>query len=234
MRALWLLGPALWIAACSGTPTGNGDPSGACAAWDGGTLPPTERYLPLKVGASWTYQVTSLTAGNYTKQDFVEAYEDIGGSRAGTMGFRIHRDDVPPAYTVSWQQDLGRSVVRLREKSFDNSGALVEEIYFDPSKLRLDECPEHTTAGATWIVNYTETDITTTSTTMNAKSQQWTVNGVDVSITVPAGTFTTLNVSRVNIGNSKRWQYWFAKGVGKVKEVSDTGVMEALSAYTLP
>ncbi|HYX90351.1 MAG TPA: hypothetical protein VE782_02215, partial [Myxococcaceae bacterium] len=235
MRALPLLvlGAALLIAGCSGTPGSDGNTlGGPCAAWNGPALPLTERYVPLKVGASWTYQVTSVSAGSYVKQDVVEAYEDAGGAKAGTMAFRLHRDDVPPAYTLSWQQDLGRSVVRLREKNFDNSGALVQEIDFDPFKLRLDECPEHTTAGATWAATFTETDITGSSTSTTSKSEQWTVDGVDVPITVPAGTFTTLNVSRMN-PNGKRRQYWFAKGVGKVKEVSDTGVMESLSAYTV-
>jgi hypothetical protein len=217
------------MAGCSGG-TGNtlGEP---CTAWSGAALPLTERYVPLAVGATWTYEVTSLTAGNYTKHNVVEAYEDVGGSKAGIMGFRLHRDDVPPAYTLSWQQDLGQSVVRLREQSFDSAGGLVVEVYFDPFKLRLDECPEHTTAGAIWGATYTQTDINTSTTTTT--SEQWTVDGVDVPITVPAGTFTTLNVSRVNLTSGNRRQYWFAKGVGKVKEVSDKGVMESLSAYTV-
>lgn len=234
MRALPLLGAALWMAACSGTFGGNGDAlGGPCAPSDAGALPLAERYSPLEVGASWTYDVTTLTAGNYSKRNVIEAYEDVGGPKTGIMGFRLHRDDVPPAYTLSWQQDLGRSVVRHREKSFDSTGGVVVETYFDPFKLRLDECAEHLVAGASWGATYNQTDITT-STTTSSKSEQWIVDGVDVSVTVPAGTFTTLNVSRVNLASGKRRQYWFAKGVGKVKEITDTGVMESLSAYSIP
>jgi hypothetical protein len=56
---------------------------------------------------------------------------------------------------------------------------------------------------------------------------------VDEPVTVPAGTFNCLRVRRrasQQDGSDKT--YWFAKGVGKVKEVG--GQTEELTSVTIP
>ena len=77
-----------------------------------------------------------------------------------------------------------------------------------------------------------EVDPVTKGVTTKDKSDQWTVEALDESVTVPAGTFTALRVYRVGEEDgqaSKR--YWFVKGVGKVKEVGKQ--TEELMSYEL-
>jgi hypothetical protein len=47
-------------------------------------------------------------------------------------------------------------------------------------------------------------------------------------VTVPAGTFTTLRVHRTDSGATA----WFARGVGKVKQVSSSKV--ELVSFSIP
>jgi hypothetical protein len=54
-------------------------------------------------------------------------------------------------------------------------------------------------------------------------------------VTVPAGTFTTVHVQRVSgSGSTKQKDYWFAKGVGKVKETGGGQQNEELMSYSIP
>jgi hypothetical protein len=66
--------------------------------------------------------------------------------------------------------------------------------------------------------------------TSHSVSETWTVIGDDETLTVPAGTFThVIHFRKVGAASSK--DYWYARGVGKLKE---TGTQtEELSAYSL-
>jgi hypothetical protein len=67
-----------------------------------------------------------------------------------------------------------------------------------------------------------------------AKTEHWTVEATAEDVTVPAGTFTCLRLHRIGddpTGADKR--YWFAAGVGKVKEEGG-GQTEVLTDVSLP
>lgn len=200
-----------------------------------GPAPATGRLLPLEQGASWTYKIVDSKGVFKDKKTTVEALEDVGGSKAGTKAFRVRTEDTNGA-TVSWQEDTGTSVVRHREQEFDAANAQQSDTFFTPSKLRLDESAAHLTSGASFTTTHTEktTDLATMITTTVDKTETWTVESLDDAITVPAGTFHCVRVHRVGAaaGSSDKL-YWFARGVGKVKE-SGGGRVEELQAYSTP
>ena len=107
-----------------------------------------------------------------------------------------------------------------------------------PSKLRLDLT--HLTTGQTYTESYTEsvTEVKSTGNTTSSTSKPFAwkvINGAE-SVTVPAGTFTAVHVQKAN-GNSGAIDkdYWFVKGVGKVKETAaSTGRVEVLTGYHIP
>lgn len=236
MRSLARLGLACMLGttlAC-GTESVNVGDAGSGDAGSGDAAPILKRYLPLAVGAKWTYLVSDPKAGTAeTKTSTVEAFEDVGGAKAGVKAFRVRTEKLD-GVTVSWQEDLGDKVVRHEEEARDLQGTLVTEEVYVPSKLRLDETAEHTTASASWIVKYTETvnDAKTGSST-NDKTEAWSVIGTDETVIVPAGTFRCLHVRRVGdvIGQAEK-DYYFARGVGKVKELGKQ--TEELDSYTVP
>lgn len=232
MSSLRLFVPALvaiaLIPACgddAATPDGGTDAPTVC------TTPRSERLLPLAVGASWTFRVTPAVGTPVDKSSTVEALEDVGGSKAGTTAFRV-RTAKTDGFTVSWQEDRCTSITRHREQTFDLNNVRNVDTFYQPDKLRVDESPAHTAMGATWQITFTEvtTDAANQTTTIS-KTENWSVEGVAESVTVPAGTFTALRLRKTTSGAADK-MYWFVPGVGKVKETGDQ--TEELVSYTLP
>jgi hypothetical protein len=196
---------------------------------------PSSRYLPLSVGAKWTYHATDpLSGASGETYSTIEALEDVGGSKAGIMAYRV-RSSTLTGSTVNWQQDLNMSVVRQREQFFDLGGSMQTDYVFQPDRLRLDESPEHLVVGATWtenhganfddLVNRIQKPVTFTAV--------WTVEAVDESVTVPAGTFSCLRVRRVQTGfASSDETHYFARHIGQVKQTGPEP--KDLTSYSIP
>jgi hypothetical protein len=221
---------SLLVAAC-GSGSGDDDDGAGCP----GEL--TDRFLPLEVGATWTYNVTPMVGPAETKAQTVEAFEDVGGDKAGTMAFRVRTEKIDGA-TVSWQECSELGVLRHREQSFDLQGNLVSDQIYDPYKLRIDETAEHLAMGASFMQTYleTETDPITGMQTSTTKTETWLVQDVaaTVNCNVPdmAGA-TCLQVNRMGMDVMQANKtFWFARGVGKVFEAGDQ--TEELVSYSLP
>jgi hypothetical protein len=195
------------------------------------TTPLADRYLPLVVGASWTYDTSDMGSPVVQKTTAFEAFEDVGDRKAGVMAFRQRTEKVV-GHSISWHSDDCTAVTRHREQSFDSAGVLVSDQFYVPGKLRVDESAAHTMVGATWTTAYTEVEVDPVSGTQTvSKDETWTVEAVDESVTVPAGTFTALRIRKTTSGDADK-TYWFVKGVGKVKEAGEQ--TEDLTAYTIP
>jgi hypothetical protein len=216
----------LFAVAC-GSESG-GDPVDA-GGMSADAIPFDQRYLPIAEGATWTWKVTASTGATYEKVTLVGPLEDVGGTKAGTMAFKVTTtgDD---GKTVSWQEVKPSSIQRHREQSFDLGNTLISDQVFVPYKLRLDERGDRISNGATFMETYTEVENGGASIT---KSETWVVEGVDVMVTTEAGTFSCLQVKRIGEDEGAAQKtYYFAKGVGKVKEVGKQ--TEELKSYTLP
>lgn len=197
--------------------------------------PLAERYLPLQVGANWTYDVTDLRvpgSAPVAKDTTVEALEQVGDARkAGVEAFRIRTEKANGA-TVSWQEDRCTSIVRHREQSYDAASIMESDQFFMPSKLRIDETAEHLVVGARWTVTYEELEVDPVAgETRVSKDETWSVEGIDEQVTVPAGTFTTIHLRKITSGEADK-RFWFAAGVGKIKEEGEQ--REELRAFDLP
>jgi len=193
----------------------------------------TNRYIPLAVGAGWTWQGTdTLTGLSGITDSRVEALEPLAGAKAGISAYRI-RSVTLSGSTVNWQQDTGTSIVRHREEFFDVTGALKSDHQFTPEKLRLDEDPARTMLGASWTETYSDTVTAPLAQPASTATITWTVEAVDEMVTVPAGTFSCLRVHSVDssLGGYDS-TFWFARNVGKVKE-SGTEVRD-LIGYLIP
>jgi hypothetical protein len=195
--------------------------------------PGNGRYLPLATGSRWTHLATDPDTDETTeKTQVVEVLEEPPG-KPETVAYRMRTEKVD-GVTVSWQEDRDVEIVRHLEQNYDIAGNLLIEEAYSPYKLRIDERPEHTSLGATYTQVYTEThtNITLGQTTMVEKQEDWTVEAVDESVTVPAGTFSCIRVRRGGGDPTAPIKtYFFAKGVGKVKEVG--GQTEELLSYEI-
>lgn len=204
------------------TPTATGTPTAGFVS-----------YLPLKQGATWTWQTTDADDAEMgSKTSTVEARETVPGGTIEVWRVRSVKEDGD--YTISWQQDTGTQIVRHREEEYQVGDVKRSEESYDPGKLRIDVSPEKMVVGATWSTTFNETiyDAATGTTTTHARSDQWTVEALDESVSVPAGTFQCLRIRRIGTeaGQSDK-TFWFAQGVGKVKEAG--GQEEVLMSYSI-
>jgi hypothetical protein len=66
-------------------------------------------------------------------------------------------------------------------------------------------------------------------------THKYTVLDVAAKLTVPAGTFTTVKIQRENVTSPETKLFWFAAGVGKIREENPTtGAVTELTAYEIP
>ncbi|MFN0246288.1 MAG: hypothetical protein ACKV2T_05240 [Kofleriaceae bacterium] len=219
------------VAACSDS---GSDPDASLGDVPVVACAPTGRYLPLRPGATWSYRVTSAGNPERTKTQTIGEIEDVGGSKSGVFAFRVTTTKAT-GMVVSWQQDTGSAIVRHRERDLAG-GTQTDEIYV-PHHTRIDEDPAQLVVGAMWTESFEElvTDLGTTQTITTPKVDTWRVLGVEDRVVVPAGDFCTLRVERSTMtsgapGSMKT--YWFARGIGKIKEQTLTGDTEALVSYT--
>jgi hypothetical protein len=186
--------------------------------------------MALATGYSWTFRVTDVDNVTTEKTQTVGALEDVGGAKAGTTAYRLTTTK-PGGMTISWQEDTGDGIHRHRE--LDQSGANHSEEVYTPFRTRIDETAAHLATDATWMESYTETITDDLGiTTMTEKTETWTVEAVDEPVEVPAGTYCALRLHRTSTaggteGSDKR--YWFARGVGKVKETGANQTEELVS-----
>jgi hypothetical protein len=183
---------------------------------DGAAAPPGN-YLPLAVGMRWTYNVTSASGATGQGTIVVEANENAPMS--GQSAFRVHTTLLDGG-TLAWDQTSGTSVIKYEEQQLSQSGTEVVDKQYMPSILVLDESAAHLVAGATWTESYKQLKTPSTKGKATKEEADWTVQAVDESVTVPAGTYTCIRVSRDHTTSStpSTTVEWFAIGVGKVKE----------------
>jgi hypothetical protein len=223
--AAMLMSPIPLLGACD-----QKDPPAAASGGDAGVAA-GEFLLPWAEGNAWTYQVTGdgqtttkvLTVGVLEKVDGSGPNQDMLANRTVTRKGELDE-------TISWQNRVGDRVVRYREQSFKAStGEPDGEEHWDPHKLHIDGSADRIVAGAHWTESYEETKIRSEGGTTSApRNDQWSVKAVDEEVTVPAGTFHAV-VFEKKSNDIKT--YWYAPGVGKVKETG--GQTEELMSYTV-
>jgi hypothetical protein len=222
------------VVGCTGSLTGQDD-----SVYSARKPSSSNRYLPFSVGVHWGWQETNVSTGaSGMRQAWVASLDQLTGTKAGVAAFRVQATTLTGSM-VNWQEDTGTAIVRHRTQDFDTAGTLTTSHELVPSKLHLDDASAHVVAGASWTETYTDTK-TTQSTGVVATATvtvTWTVEAVDESVTVPAGTFSCLRVHRVEAAsavdsNGADNVYWYARGVGKVKETGT--INHELLGYCYP
>lgn len=194
-------------------------------------------FLPLKTGVKWTYSVRDVTGGGVEmKETTVEELMAVP-MVPGQMAYKVRtrKGGSLADETVSWQQRTASGqIARYQEQAYKpgvGGGPLTAGLseWWDPYKLRIDET--RLRRGDIWTVTYKEfARDNGVDSTPRDRNERWEVLAVNDPITVPAGTYKALKLRRVgtdqNATSDK--QYWFACGVGKVRESGAGGRFEEL------
>jgi hypothetical protein len=213
MLSFALLPLTIMVGCGSTDPGANGGDGGAitCQRASGA-------LLPWKLGNKWSYKVTESGQASQ-KVTTIEAVEVVGGTgpNAAKMANKVVTKKGVMDQTISWQSQEGDKILRYREQAFDATTGLLEiEEHWEPYKLHIDGTAEHTAAGKVWVETYRETKLPTggppaTATAMDA----WQVVAECEKVEVLGKTYDALKVNKTG-GDLKT--YWYAPGIGKVKE----------------
>jgi hypothetical protein len=185
--------------------------------------PAPPQLFPLAVGNAWTYRVTEADGAVIEKVQTVTGTTSEGGAAAFTLvSVRGNRQ----TRSVQRVDEAGR-LVRLREEGSEDSDTR-DRFRFMPFALRVDT--SRTRLQDSYESAHVEERLGADGGVLERtdKSYRFVVEAVDDRVVVPAGEFSAVRVRRES-GSGAVKTYWYAFGVGKVKESG--GQTEELSAY---
>jgi len=245
MRFLLKIVPLAALASMTGVACGSSGGSGGTGGSSGsggtgalaadGAVPmmTSGRYQPMVVGATWVYNVTD-TGFAYTKNSAVTAFEDIGGMAAGTMGYKVS-ETIKTSTQLTWYESTATDVRRHHDQQTDANGIMASEDWYTPYDLRVDESSDHLATGAAWTVTYMDAHTSASKpATTKTITENWTTDASNETVTVPAGTFSALKITRTDTADGSSKSQWFVPGVGKIRESNTTGHLEELTSYMIP
>jgi hypothetical protein len=204
---------------------------GACGD-DGGAEPSLcgfeDRYLPYQAGYSWNYRVTDLVTGETPSKT-----QSLTLETDATFGeVIIQTTSKATGTTVSALKLDQDAVLRLRQEDRNMVGDLERTTLYDPGQIRLDEAADKLVLGAEWDESYSVevTDAAGGAPVVTSRTDHWKVLGVDEECSSPLGTFSCLHVQRTRtVGGVSDKEFFFAKGIGKVKEANANQLEELIS-----
>lgn len=197
-----------------------------------------QSHFPLVDGATWTYHHTSLLDEPWDETDSVSETEYEG----------------QPAFAFSDQEDAegeqthstlvvdGTRVYRAY-KEVEVGDILAVTTKYDPAFLRYDEAWTENGLSVTLDDDWTQTCVAASTASscapgavkVGTTTHTYTVLDVNDELTVPAGTFKSVKIQRDNVSDPETKLFWFAAGVGKVREENpSTGAVSELTAYEIP
>lgn len=197
-----------------------------------------ESHFPLVDGATWTYHHTNLVDPPWDETDNVTI-----GSYKGADAFVLEdEEDGQGEQTHSTHVIDGSGVYRAYKEVTVNGKVAVTTTY-DPAFLRYDEAWTKSGVSVTLDDDWTQECVIASTASGCAPGaikpgttkHKYTVLDVTAKLTVPAGTFTSVKVQRENLTSPETKLFWFAAGVGKLREENPaTGSVEELTAYEIP
>ena len=182
-----------------------------------------EKYFPMKIGATWNYAVTPASGVPYTdvKQNTASSPPPLTQTYTPSSG--------TPS-TSSYEMDAnGISITGVTSTALQSSYA--------PPCLLL---PSNTTPGFSTSSTSTKTTVQGSTNTTYTVAVAVTIDGLE-SVTVPAGTFSALKVTRAitstsaltgSVSNSFNVQ-WRAPGIGSVKTVDEDSLQAVQQTWEL-
>ena len=102
---------------------------------------------------------------------------------------------------------------------------------WEPPALRVDS--GRTAAGTRFIDSHTKStfDLSGTLVVAEPRMHEFILEAEDELIEVAAGSFRCVRIRRSRSGTESEKTYWYARGVGKVKELG--GQTEELTSYSV-
>ncbi|MBI2897694.1 MAG: hypothetical protein HYY06_29310 [Deltaproteobacteria bacterium] len=214
----------------------------ACGGETPPTTPTTGDYFPVASGSRWTYTETRPEGGPVTLEKEISACESVTFADCETgepRTFEASRHESigsndPEENGISYLVGSDDGILRVLQDMFDNCDTGTCDLEFQqrysPGFLRFPS--GDLGAGRSIGATHTRCEIDchaaegaceergaahAEAMTIEEKRYDWTIDLVE-DVSVPAGEFTALRMTRVNGDTGETKRYWFAQDVGKVLE----------------
>lgn len=177
------------------------------------TTPDDDRLFPLAVGNRWTFRVTDSSGVVFTKTQEVTG---MGTTVDGKTAFVTLTGRAEDKGTRSLQGYEGDRMVRYTEQTLEAGGVLFD-YRFEPAALRVHSGLIE--VGDTYTDTHEKLKLDANGAVLEVepKVHAYRVEAIE-TIQVPAGDFECIRISRTSETTTDKI-YWYAKGVGKVKEI---------------
>jgi len=197
-----------------------------------------DSHFPLIDGTHWTYHHTTPVDAPWDETDTVTL-----GEYQGAPAFVLEdEEDAQGEQTHSTHVIDGTRVYRAYKEVTVGDEVVVTTTY-DPAFLRYDEAWTKSGTSVTLDDDWTQKCIAASAASNCAPgaikpgttTHKYTVLDVAAHVSVPAGDFTAVKIQRDNVSSPETKLFWFAAGVGKVREESPaSGAVTELSSYEIP
>jgi hypothetical protein len=193
-----------------------------------------DTLYPLAHGARWTY-IAKTTNGQVLGMKELQMQEIVHDGQQAWL-----QSDSPNANGV-WDESVltrdGTVVYRVHREAKDANGTL-EIVDYDPGFARSNDAWDTVGFSEEFLYERRSTDGSGLNPDVEARGHSFTILAIDEQITVPAGTFDCLKFERVRtVGGASgdRVLFWFAWGVGKVREENPAeSTIEELASVSIP
>lgn len=186
-------------------------------------------YFPLVDGATWTYRHTKTAQAPWSEMTTM-----VQGAGADEGSFVLtDSPDMQNDVTTQWWKQVGSAIVRVtREVTRD--GNLRTRTTYDPGFTRFDTL--WAKAGFEQDISYTHVEEDNAGTVVSDRTQHFLVLDIDASVTIDNTTYDhCIQIERTRPDTMDVGHYWFAKGIGKIKEVDpDSLTTEELIDFEIP
>ncbi|MCP4605793.1 MAG: hypothetical protein GY847_35615 [Proteobacteria bacterium] len=194
----------------------------------------SQDYYPIANGNIWNYEETDVSGVKMvlhyeiTGSETIDFEHEVGEREVFVMENVFPEPGASSEKRIQYIEDDGERAVRHQHLIYDDTGDLTKQRDFVPGFLRFDRTK--TQQGDEWtetIERYT--DLKDGSQIQKAViAYQFQLESLHEEVTVPAGTFDCLKIKRIvasSPGSSEAKEYYYADGIGKVKEVTIEGDM---------
>lgn len=219
--------------------------SSSCGTEEKPPAPDAGDPYPLAVGDSWLYRETDEGVQTLVRYEVVGRETRSFGHGVGERDVFVVENTFPTGDSgsdtdaaggrrVQYYFDDGARVDRLRHEVFDADGVLTKTRDYVPGFLRFDRARA---AGEEWVEElerYTDPTPEDALDEIELEEESYLFEVLPPeTVTVPAGTFDCLVWRRRETQSSGEVKmYYYAPGVGKVKEITGAKLEELLS-YTV-
>lgn len=207
------------------------DTSGTTEPPDGMEIPQDEmlEYFPMVDGATWTYRHSKTAEAAWS-----EITTMVAGTGADEGSFVLsdspdRQDDI----TTQWWKQVGTAIVRVKREETRN-GSVRTRTTYDPGFTRFDTL--WSKEGFEQEISYTHVETDVDGTVTSERVQHFIVLDIDASVTIDSNTYDhCIQIARTRPDTMDVGHYWFAKGIGKIKEVDPESLTtEELIAFDIP